>query len=93
MKYICNFLKSILGCNIDIKTYTLDEIKTHNKENDCWIIVNKKVYDVTKFINNHPGGKQCLLKKAGTDCTRDLSFHSNDAKKLMLDMKIGNVAL
>ena len=33
--------------------YTLNEVKKHNKENDCWIIVKNKVYDVTPFLKYH----------------------------------------
>jgi cytochrome b involved in lipid metabolism len=37
------------------KIYEIEEIKKHNKENDCWILINDTVYDITKFINFHPG--------------------------------------
>lgn len=31
-------------------------VKRHNSEEDCWIIVRGKVYDVTYYLNTHPGG-------------------------------------
>jgi hypothetical protein len=37
------------------RTFTLEEVKKHNTDKDCWIAVNGKVYDVTKFLDNHPG--------------------------------------
>jgi cytochrome b involved in lipid metabolism len=49
---------------MSFEKYTLEEIKNHNKgkiktinilENDCWVIIKDKVYDVTNFINLHPG--------------------------------------
>lgn len=68
---------------------TLDEIKKHNLEEDCWIICNRKIYDVTDFIKNHPAGKNAILKKAGTDITNDMNFHSPYAKKLLKQYFIG----
>lgn len=34
---------------------TKEEVKLHNRAADCWIIIDKKVYDVTAFIGRHPG--------------------------------------
>lgn len=48
--------------------FSLEEIAKHNKETDCWIIVEKKVYDVTEYIEDHPGG-DTILKNAGGDST------------------------
>jgi len=38
------------------KTYSRKEVMQHNKPNDAWIIVNRKVYNVSHFANQHPGG-------------------------------------
>ena len=55
-----------MGQKPSLQSYTLDQIITHTSETDCWIIVDKYVYDVTIFLDQHPAGKACLLKKAGT---------------------------
>jgi hypothetical protein len=47
------------------KTFTADEVAMHSTEGDCWIVVHGKVYDVTGFLPNHPGGKRHLLQFAG----------------------------
>jgi cytochrome b involved in lipid metabolism len=41
----------------DLKLYTLDEVKKHNKENDTWLVIENLVYDVSKFMALHPAGK------------------------------------
>jgi len=37
--------------------------------NSAWVAVDSKVYDVTSFINKHPGGSEFLLLHAGRDIT------------------------
>ncbi|KAF9434229.1 hypothetical protein BGZ76_008354 [Entomortierella beljakovae] len=59
--------------------FSVNQVSTHNSENDCWVIINDKVYDVTNFLNDHPGGKKIILKNAGTDATKQFNaFHNPD---------------
>ncbi|CAI7574842.1 unnamed protein product [Penicillium discolor] len=51
-------------------TLSLSDIQTHRVEGDCWIAIHGSVYDVSSFLNSHPGGKAILLQHAGTDATR-----------------------
>jgi len=51
------------------KRFTWQEVAQHNTEESCWVIVGLKVYDVTKWLPEHPGGKETLLLAAGRDCT------------------------
>ncbi len=46
------------------------------------------MYNVTDYVDKHPGGKYILLKKNGFDITEDLEFHSANAKKLLAKFKI-----
>lgn len=48
---------------------TAEQLKAHNKPNDCWIAIEKKVYNVTKFLKKHPGGYEVLFQNAGQDAT------------------------
>jgi cytochrome b involved in lipid metabolism len=49
--------------------YSLEEIAKHTTPSSLWLVVDNKVYDVTSFFEDHPGGKKPLLKYAGKDCT------------------------
>lgn len=42
----------------DEQKITAAEVAKHNSPNDCWILVNGKVYDLTKFAPEHPGGAE-----------------------------------
>jgi cytochrome b involved in lipid metabolism len=51
------------------KSFKKEEVAAHNKETDCWVIVGDSVYNVTKFLPIHPGGKKLILDHAGDDMT------------------------
>ena len=66
-------------------TFTWDEIKKHNKEDDCWVVVSGKVYDVTDFVDEHPGSFAPILTSAGKDATKAFvdKPHSKRAYKML----------
>lgn len=41
------------------------EVASHKSPDSCWIVIDGKVYDVTKFLDKHPGGRSILLRQAG----------------------------
>lgn len=43
------------------KVYTAEEVAKHNKPDDCWVIINEQVLNVTDFLPDHPGGKNAIL--------------------------------
>lgn len=59
-----------------MSTYTIEQVRKHNTTDSCWIIINDKIYDVTSFLGDHPGGKNILLSVGGQDCTDSFDmFH------------------
>lgn len=49
-------------------TITHQELEKHNAKDDAWILFRGEVYDVTKYVNEHPGGL-AILKYAGKDAS------------------------
>ena len=52
----------------ETKSYTIAEVAPHNLVTDCWMAIEGKVYNVTDFVNKHPGGK-AILNGCGKDAT------------------------
>jgi cytochrome b involved in lipid metabolism len=48
---------------------TKEIIATHNSAKDCWIIIEGKTYNVTAYLNIHPGGSNNISRYCGTDAT------------------------
>lgn len=59
--------------------YTAEEVAKHNKKDDCWVIVDGQVLDVTSFLPDHPGGEKAILLYAGRDATEEFNM-LHDAK-------------
>ncbi|XP_021562616.1 cytochrome b5 isoform X1 [Carlito syrichta] len=76
-----------------VKYYTLEEIKEHNHSKSTWIILHHKVYDLTKFLEEHPGGEEVLREQAGGDATENFEDvgHSTDARELSKTYIIGEL--
>ncbi|KAK3707224.1 hypothetical protein LTR37_012224 [Vermiconidia calcicola] len=55
----------------------VSEVAKHASPDDCWIVVNGKVYDLTSFAPNHPGGASIVYQYAGKDGTKTYNmYHS-----------------
>lgn len=48
---------AVIPVDVD-KIYTKEELSIHNKDGDLWIAIDGTVYDLTKFSEEHPGGKK-----------------------------------
>ena len=54
--------------------YSVEEVAKHNKKDDCWVIIDGKVLDVTAFLPDHPGGEKAILLYAGRDATEEFNM-------------------
>uniref|UniRef100_A0A6M2F4Y2 Cytochrome b5 heme-binding domain-containing protein n=1 Tax=Populus davidiana TaxID=266767 RepID=A0A6M2F4Y2_9ROSI len=75
------------------KVFTLAEVSSHNSPKDCWLVVEGRVYDVTKFLEDHPGGDEVLLSATGKDATDDFEDvgHSSTARAMMDEFYVGDI--
>ncbi|XP_026124174.1 cytochrome b5-like [Carassius auratus] len=76
-----------------VKYYTREEVQNHNMSNDTWLIIHDKVYDITRFMEEHPGGEEVLLEQAGADATESFEDvgHSTDAREMLQQYYIGEL--
>ncbi|XP_071312521.1 cytochrome b5 isoform X3 [Agelaius tricolor] len=73
--------------------YRLEEVQKHNNSQSTWIIIHNRIYDVTKFLDEHPGGEEVLREQAGGDATENFEDvgHSTDARTLSESFIIGEL--
>uniref|UniRef100_A0A6U1YTJ4 Cytochrome b5 heme-binding domain-containing protein n=1 Tax=Trieres chinensis TaxID=1514140 RepID=A0A6U1YTJ4_TRICV len=83
------------------KEYRMSEVKDHNKNDDCWLVIGNantggpKVYDVTSYLDDHPGGAEVMLDVGGQNADEffeDIG-HSNDAREELKKYQIGVLKL
>jgi len=75
------------------KKFSKKEVAEHTDKKSTWIIINDNVYDVTKFLEEHPGGEEVLLEQAGKDATENFEDvgHSTDARTMMKEYLLGEL--
>jgi len=92
-----NIAKNNLVDNKEVvttKTFTLDEVGRHNTPDDCWLIIDEKVYDVSDYGTDHPGG-DTVYEGCGKDATTKFETsppHSRYARSLLNDFYIGDLS-
>ncbi|CAK9819141.1 Cytochrome b5 [Anthophora quadrimaculata] len=75
------------------KQFTKSEVASCNSKEKTLIILHDKVYDVTSFLNEHPGGEEILLDHGGKDSSEDFDDigHSSEAFELMKNYLVGEL--
>jgi len=91
-----NLISSSTSDQVSINL-SLSEISKHNKNVDCWLIINNKVYDISSYLNIHPGGASTITAYCGKDGTKGFADkdrgtpHSNRADSLLNNYYLGDV--
>lgn len=83
---------------VEKKPRAMSEVARHASAGSCWLVIDGKVYDVTKFIPFHPGGS-AILQGCGKDATRLFetrptgsgTAHSSYARETAVKYAIGDV--
>lgn len=76
---------------------TATEIAKHNSTADCWLIINNNVYDVSVYLNQHPGGRSTIAPYCGQEATQAFDTkntgapHSDNAQNLLSSFYLGQV--
>lgn len=81
----------------DLPFYTLDEIQSHDHiEKGIWVIYKNGVYDITHFIDEHPGGKERIILASGHSIEpfwKMYQQHStNEVMEILETLRIGNIS-
>jgi predicted heme/steroid binding protein len=66
--------KPAAAASKELPEYTLADVAKHNKDSDCWVVVNGNVVDTTTFLSDHPGGKMAIMAFAGRDATEEFNM-------------------
>ncbi|XP_069491626.1 cytochrome b5 type B [Ambystoma mexicanum] len=73
--------------------FTLQDVQSRNSAKEAWLVIHDRVYDVTRFVEEHPGGEEVLFEQAGGDATESFEDvgHSIDAREMLKQYYIGEV--
>jgi cytochrome b involved in lipid metabolism len=73
-------------------SFTAAQVAKHSSANDCYLIIDNRVYDVSSYISYHPGGARVITSRCGTEVSGIFArIHSNRAWDLLKKYKIGNI--
>ncbi|VEU24162.1 DEKNAAC105334 [Brettanomyces naardenensis] len=72
---------------------TKDDVYKHRQKDDGWMIIHNKVYDITQFLEMHPGGVECLIDCLGLDGTKNFDDvgHSESAWSILRPCYVGDL--
>lgn len=52
-----------------LRGITMEEVEEHNTQESMWTVLNGNVYDLTLYLDYHPGGLKKIMMGAGADCS------------------------
>ncbi|XP_053604937.1 cytochrome b5-like [Plodia interpunctella] len=77
------------------RTITLAEVSYHDTPQDCWVVIYDRVYDITTFLEEHPGGADVMLEYAGQDASTAFrsSGHSRNTSRTLDRFLVGELPM
>ena len=79
---LCASKKRVRRADASAKRHIgLDEIVAQRKAGKCWIVLKNHVYDVTEFLEEHPGGEELITDIAPTDVDGASLYFCKQKKK------------
>ncbi|EXJ94903.1 hypothetical protein A1O1_00021 [Capronia coronata CBS 617.96] len=77
-----------------LPTITRAEVEAHNTKKSCYVTIGERVFDVTDFVDDHPGGGELILEYAGKDVKQIMEdevshYHSEAAYEILEESLIG----
>uniref|UniRef100_A0A8D2LZP5 Cytochrome b5 reductase 4 n=1 Tax=Varanus komodoensis TaxID=61221 RepID=A0A8D2LZP5_VARKO len=87
--------KDLAGLKGRLVEVTEEELAKHNTKDDCWICIRGLVYNVTPYMEYHPGGEDELMKAAGADGTDlfDQVHRWVNYESMLKECMVGRMAL
>jgi cytochrome b involved in lipid metabolism len=72
---------------------TYQDVAEHNTKKDLYMVIHDVIYDVGKFVDEHPGGEEVLLDVGGQDATEAFEDvgHSDEARETLEQLKVGTL--
>jgi hypothetical protein len=61
--------------------YTMAQVAANNSAKSCWAVIEGSVYNLTNWINSHPGGTGAIISLCGTEATSSFNAqHANQSR-------------
>jgi len=76
-------------------SFSMAEVASHSTRSDCWSAINGSVYDLTSFVNRHPGGASRIISLCGIDGSTAYNRQherSRSAQSMLGLLKIGSLS-
>ncbi|KAL8609958.1 Cytochrome b5 reductase 4 [Nucella lapillus] len=62
--------KDLTGVGGEVLNVSVEELSKHDKADDAWIAIRGRVYNISPYLEYHPGGVDELMRGAGVDATQ-----------------------
>lgn len=76
------------------KTFTMSQVAQHDSEEDCYSAINGTVYDLSAYVNRHPGGDRNILRICGIDGSNAFdNQHGGESKpeRILAGFEVGTL--